>query len=108
MPQPKEDKNYDKIVQDQWDLLLKEVAMDDIPLELLNQVLIHFKDGTVKSVDLSQIADSSTDYRKLESALQRQLDKMSHKIKHVDWLMDSKKIIEQVESAKSELFKDRQ
>ncbi len=107
MPQPKEDKNYDKIVQSQWDLLLKEVSMEDVPLELLNQVLIHFKDGTVKSVDISQIADSKTDYRKLESALQRQLDKMSEKIKHVDWLMDSKKIIEEVESAKDQLFKNR-
>jgi hypothetical protein len=81
--------------------------MEDVPLELLNQVLIHFKDGTVKSVDISQIADSKTDYRKLESALQRQLDKMSEKIAHVDWLMDSKKIIKEVESAKDQLFKDR-
>ena len=65
MPQPKEDKNYDKIIQAQWDKLLKEANMADIPLELLNQVLIHFKDGTVKSVDISEIADSKTDYKKI-------------------------------------------
>jgi hypothetical protein len=107
MPQPKEDKNYDKIIQAQWDKLLKEANMADIPLELLNQVLIHFKDGTVKSVDISEIADSKTDYKKLESALQRQLDRLSEKIDHVDWVINTKKIVDTVESAKSELFKNK-
>ena len=47
------------------------------------------------------------DYRKLESALQRQLDKLADDIKTVDWVINSKKIIDTVEDAKTELFKDK-
>ena len=47
------------------------------------------------------------DYKKLESALQRQLDRLADTIVHVDWLVNTKKIIDTVETAKSELFKDK-
>jgi hypothetical protein len=107
MSQLNDDGHYDKIIQRAWDRLLREVSMNDIPLELLNKVLIHFKDGTVKSVDISDIADSKTDYQKLESALQRQLDKLQDTIAHVDWVINSKKIMDTVETAKTELFKDK-
>ena len=101
------DIDYDKIIQSQWSKLLSEIPMKDVPLEVINQVLIHFKNGKIKSVDISEIADSSLDYKKLESALQRQLDRLADTIVHVDWLVNTKKIIDTVETAKSELFKDK-
>jgi len=101
------DIDYDKIIQSQWSKLLSEIPMKDVPLEVINQVLIHFKNGKIKSVDISEIADSSLDYKKLESALQRQLDKLADKIETVDWVINSKKIIDTVETAKTELFKDK-
>jgi hypothetical protein len=107
MSKPKKDVDYDKIIQTQWNDLLSEVPMKDVPLEIINQVLIHFKNGKIKSVDISEIADSSLDYKKLESALQRQLDRLADTIVHVDWLVNTKKIIDTVETAKSELFKDK-
>ena len=107
MSKPKKDVDYDKIIQTQWNDLQSEVPMKDVPLEIINQVLIHFKNGKIKSVDISEIADSSLDYKKLESALQRQLDRLADTIVHVDWLVNTKKIIDTVETAKSELFKDK-
>lgn len=101
------DIDYDKIIQSQWNDLLSEIPMADVPLEVINKVLIHFKNGKIKSVDISGIADSDLDYRKLESALQRQLDKLADDIKTVDWVINSKKIIDTVEDAKTELFKDK-
>jgi hypothetical protein len=108
MPQPNEAKNYDKLVSDQWDALIKEVPMDDIPIEVINEILIHFKDGTVKSVDISKLmADPDTDYKKLESAIDKQIQKLSDKINHIDWIVDRPKVQNKVEQAKAELFKDK-
>ncbi len=108
MPQHNEAKNYDKLVSDQWDALIKEVPMDDIPIEVINEILIHFKDGTVKSVDISKLmADPNTDYKRLESAIDKQIQKMSDKINHIDWIVDRPKVQNKVEQAKAELFKDK-
>ena len=108
MPQPNEAKNYDKLVSDQWDALIKEVPMDDIPIEVINEILIHFKDGTVKSVDISKLmAEPNTNFKKLESAIDKQIQKMSDKINHIDWIVDRPKVQNKVEQAKKELFKDK-
>ena len=108
MPQHNEAKNYDKLVTDQWDALIKEVPMDDIPIEVINEILIHFKDGTVKSVDISKLmADPDTDYKRLESAIDKQIQKLSDKINHIDWIVDRPKVQNKVEQAKAELFKDK-
>tara|TARA_B110001454_G_C12511400_1_gene346995 strand:+ start:292 stop:621 length:330 start_codon:yes stop_codon:yes gene_type:complete len=102
-----EDVDYDKLIQLQWSELLSEIPMNDVPLEVINQVIIHFKNGKIKSVDISEIADSSLDYKKLESALQRQLQRLEDEIESVDWVINSKKIIDTVETAKTELFKNK-
>ena len=108
MPQHNEAKDYDKLVSDQWDALIKEVPMDDIPIEVINEILIHFKDGTVKSVDISKLmADPDTDYKRLESAIDKQIQKLSDKINHIDWIVDRPKVQDKVEQAKKELFKDK-
>ena len=108
MPQHNEAKNYDKLVSDQWDALIKEVPMDDIPIVVINEILIHFKDGTVKSVDISKLmADPDTDYKKLESAIDKQIQKLSDKINHIDWIVDRPKVQNKVEQAKAELYKDK-
>lgn len=107
MPDYNDDVDYDKIIQQQWSDLLSEIPMKDVPLEIINKVLIQFKNGNVKTVDISEIADSSLDYKKLESALQRQLDRLEDTIESVDWVINSKKIIDTVESAKTELFKNK-
>ena len=108
MPQPNEAKNYDKLVSDQWDALIKEVPMDDIPIEVINEILIHFKDGTVISVDISKLmAEPNTDFKKLESAIDKQIQKLSDKINHIDWIVDRPKVQNKVEQAKAELFKDK-
>ena len=108
MSQPNEAKNYDKLVSDQWDALIKEVPMDDIPIEVINEILIHFKDGTVKSVDISKLmAEPNTNFKKLESAIDKQIQKMSDKINHIDWIVDRPKVQNKVEQAKKELFKDK-
>ena len=108
MPQHNEAKNYDKLVSDQWDALIKEVPMDDIPIEVINEILIHFKDGTVKSVDISKLmADPDTDYKKLESSIDKQIQKLSDKINHIDWIVDRPKVQNKVEQAKAELYKDK-
>ncbi len=108
MPQHNEAKDYDKLVSDQWDALIKEVPMDDIPIEVINEILIHFKDGTVKSVDISKLmADPDTDYKSLESAIDKQIQKLSDKINHIDWIVDRPKVQNKVEQAKAELFKDK-
>ena len=109
MPQHKpRAKDYDKLVSDQWDQLISEVPMDDIPIEVINEILIHFKDGTVKSVDISKLmAEPNTDFKRLESAIEKQIQKLSDKIDHIDWIVDRPKVQDKVELAKAELFKDK-
>ena len=73
MPQHDRAKDYDKLVSDQWDKLIREVPMDDIPIEVINEILVHFKDGTVKSVDISKLmAEPNTDFKRLESAIEKE------------------------------------
>ena len=108
MPKHNKAKDYDKLVSDQWNNVIRTVPMDDIPIEVINEIMIHFKDGTVKSVDISKLMDDpSTEYHRLEVAINKQLDKLQDKIKHIDWIVDQPLIRKKVEEAKTELFKDK-
>ena len=53
------------------------------------------------------MADPDTDYKKLESAIDKQIQKLSDKINHIDWIVDRPKVQNKVEQAKAELYKDK-
>ena len=88
--------------------IVKQSLNKSIKGKVINEILIHFKDGTVKSVDISKLmADPDTDYKKLESAIDKQIQKLSDKINHIDWIVDRPKVQNKVEQAKAELYKDK-
>ena len=63
---------------------------------------------TEASVDISKLmAEPNTDFKRLESAIEKQIQKLSNKIDHIDWIVDRPKVQDKVELAKAELFKDK-
>ena len=42
-----------------------------------------------------------------DSTIDKQIQKLSDKINHIDWIVDRPKVQDKVEQAKKELFKDK-
>ncbi len=75
-----------------WENLLDEVEYRDIPLEYVQRLTIHLKDGSKIDLHLSDMAEEhDLNYARLEKSLDRKLDHIEQNIKFVDWHIDADK-----------------
>ena len=75
-----------------WENLLDEVEYRDIPLEYVQRLTIHLKDGSKIDLHLSDmVQEHDLNYARLEKSLDRRLDHIEKDIKFVDWHIDADK-----------------
>ncbi len=80
-----------QIIQ-RWENLLDEVEYKDIPLEYVQRLTIHLKDGSRIDLHLSDmVQEHDLNYARLERSLDRRLDHIQKDIKFVDWHIDAEK-----------------
>jgi hypothetical protein len=83
--------NFDTESEEYWQDIFNSIEIEVLPVEYMNQVNIHFKDGTVWEVDIkdSLKKQTSTD---IEDSLDELFQAYEEKIQNVDYRMDMDKI----------------
>lgn len=90
-----------------WEKLFDEIEYDTLPLELVERMIIHLKDGRVIDLNIKQMAEQyNLDYRKFEEAIDMRIDDMEKSIKWVDWYLDTGKAVQIVETATNDTLKN--
>ena len=75
-----------------WENLLDEVDYQDIPIEYVQRLVIHLRDGSKIDLHLSDIVKKNDlNYARLEKSLDSKLDAIRDNIKFVDWHIDAEK-----------------
>jgi hypothetical protein len=76
-----------------WRSILKDVDKKEVPIHVLEKLMLHLKDGTVVKVDIREILKSGVDPEDVEARVNQQLQELDDYIDNVDFFVD----LEQVE-----------
>lgn len=77
--------NLTEIVKTDWDNILKQVDKKEIPIELLEKVVVNFIDNSTITIDIQSLLESGNDPTDIEDLLNERLEEMNDLIKDVDF-----------------------
>ena len=71
-----------------WREILKDVEKKEIPVHVLERLIVHLKDGTEVSIDIKQILAEGGDPDEIERHVSKRLDDLDQYIANVDFYVD--------------------
>lgn len=90
-----------------WEDLFEEVEYQDIPLEYVQRMVIHLRNGEKIDLRVKEIVEEhNLNYARLERELENKLEKIEGKIAFVDWHIDSTKAADVISTATNEILGD--
>ncbi len=90
-----------------WEDLFEDVEYQDIPLEYVQRMVLHFKNGEKIDLRIKELVEQNDlDYVELERQLDSGLERMEQQVKFVDWHLDSKKAADVVQDATDKILGD--
>lgn len=94
-------------VLNRWETLFEDVDYENVPLELIERMIIHLKDGKIIELDIKEmVKEYSLSYDKFEAALEIKLDNIENNLDHIEWHLDTTRAVEEIEHATNKTLKD--
>ena len=95
----------DNITESNWDVILRDVDKCDVPVELLDNVIINFVDGSQVTVDIQEMLDDGMDPEQIEIRLNARLSSLGNVIKDLDFHIVRDRIISTISLTTEKLLK---
>ena len=71
-----------------WKNILKDVDKDEVPIHVLEKLMVHLKDGTIVQIDIKKILAEGADPDELETHVNSRLDELDMYIDNIDFFVD--------------------
>jgi hypothetical protein len=71
-----------------WRNILKEVEKKEVPIHVLEKLMVHLKDGTMVTVDIKRLLAEGADPDEIEQHVSNRLDELDLYIDNVDFFVD--------------------
>jgi hypothetical protein len=105
MARSKKSPRLDKLESIDWDKILKEVDKKEIPVTLIDYLLINFVNGDTVKIDVSEMLADGADPDDIESQLNKKLESLDHIIKDIDFHIRKDTIMKTVKPTTAKLLK---
>lgn len=89
--QPKKSQKSKKLnvtTKSRWRGILKEVEKQEIPIQVLQKIVVALKDGTNVEINVRELLDEGQDPVLVEYALNTRLESLDDIISNVDFFVD--------------------
>ena len=91
-----------------WPEIFTDVEIKAVPIEYIDSVHVSFHDGKVWEIDMAkQKLQDDNDANKIESSLELFLEQYDDEISHVDFRLNTEKIVKDVKSRTKTFMKKR-
>lgn len=91
-----------------WPEIFNDVEIKAVPIEYIHSVHVHFHDGKIWEIDLDrQALQSKGDVSKVEDSLETFLAEYNDEISHVDFRLNTSKVVQDVKSRTRSFMKKR-
>jgi len=71
-----------------WREILKDVEKKEVPVHVLERLVVHLKDGTEVNIDVKQILAEGADPDEIERRVSQRLEDLDRYIANVDFYVD--------------------
>jgi hypothetical protein len=71
-----------------WRNILKEVEKKEVPIHVLEKLMVYLKDGTMVTVDIKRLLAEGADLDDIEKHISTRLDELDLYIDNVDFFVD--------------------
>ena len=96
-------------VVSQWPEIFKDVEISAVPIEYIHSVHVYFKDGKVWQIDMDKQSHigAEDDINRVEESLESFLAEYNDQISHVDFRLNTSKVVQDVKSRTKSFMKRR-
>ena len=71
-----------------WKKILKDVDKQEVPIHILEKLIVHLKDGTNVEIDIKNMLNEGADVEDLEERVNTRLSELERYIINVDFFVD--------------------
>jgi len=91
-----------------WPEVFGDVEIKAVPIEYIHSMRVYFHDGRIWEIDMNkQKIDSQNDIGSIENSLETFLSEYDEDIDHVDFRLNSSKLVQDVKSKTQKFMKKR-
>ena len=90
----------------QWEILVDGIDMQEVPVEMLEKIIINTKNGNKVDIDIQALLAQGTEPKVLEEAIQEKITELEDLIEGLDYHIDLKAVAEEATYATKEALKD--
>ena len=95
-------------VVSQWPEIFNDIEIKAVPIEYIHSVHVHFHDGKIWQIDIDKQQSSNKDaINQIESSLETFLEQYDQEISHVDFRLNTSKVVEDVKNRTKSFMKKR-
>jgi|TARA_B110000977_G_scaffold183945_1_gene247107 hypothetical protein len=92
----------------QWPEIFNDVEISAVPIEYIHSVHVYFEDGKVWQIDMDQQTQKDGgDVTKVEESLESFLAEYNDEISHVDFRLNTSKVVADVKKRTKSFMKKR-
>lgn len=92
--------------KDKWKSILKEVDKDEIPLEVLERIIVNLIDGTAVEIEIRTLLKEGYDPKEIEKSLNTKLEELDDIINDVDFFVCLDAVANTVQPQTDHILKD--
>ena len=75
-------------VKDKWERILLDVDKPEVPIEVLERIIISLIDGTKVNINVTELLAEGADPTELEERLNEKLEQLDHMIDDIDFYVN--------------------
>ena len=91
-----------------WPEIFNDVEIKAVPIDYIHNVHVYFHDGKVWEIDMdTQNRKAGSDVSQIESSLETFLEQYNDEISHVDFRLNTSKVVEDVKNRTKSFMKKR-
>lgn len=111
-PQPKKPQRNNRAkklkldLKKRWQDIVKNVDKKEVPVNVLQQIVVKLVDGTDLRIDIKQLIDDGQDPAEIEELLDAKFHDLDQYIENVDFFIDIDKVVNTVQPETDKALKD--
>ena len=91
-----------------WPEIFSDIEIKAVPIEYIHSVHVHFHDGKIWQIDIDKQQTASEDgVNQIESSLETFLEQYDEDISHVDFRLNTTKVVQDIKDRTKSFMKKR-
>jgi hypothetical protein len=106
MPARKKSRKLKLDTKSQWASILKTVEKKEVPIEVLDRIVVNLRDGTQVEISVIELINQGWDPKRIERKLNQQLEDLDQYISDVDFFINLDSVVATIKPRVDQLLKD--